>query len=286
MDIFLLNLLNGLSFGTILFLIASGFSLIMGVMNILNLAHGALYMIGAYVGWSLAVRYELNFGLAVLLAGLAAGLVGLVLEWGFLRRLYKLLNEQVLLTFGFIYILTNLSLWLWGPHGKVPFTASALTGSFSIMGWSYPIARATIILIGLVSAFGLWWLLEKTRIGAIVRAGMDDKDMTMGLGINHVLVAASVFCLGSFMAGAAGILGAQLLGAHLELSMDALQWAFVVVIVGGVGSVQGTFLGAILIGTIDAFGKSYFPVLSMFSIYLVMIIILLVKPSGLLGRKV
>ena len=269
----------------ILFLIASGYSLIMGVMKILNLAHGALYMIGAYVGWSLAVQYGLNYWLAVLVAGLVVGLVGLVLEQGFLRRLHGKLNEQVLLTFGFVYIITNLSLWIWGAGVKSAFTAPALSGSFSIMDWSYPIARIAIILVGLVFAIVLWWLIDKTRLGAIVRAGMDDKEMAMALGINQRLVFAGVFFLGSFMAGIAGVLGAQLLGAHLELGMTALLWAFVVVIVGGMGSVPGALLGAMLIGLIDAFGKAFFPVLAMFSIYLVMVIVLVVKPSGLLGRK-
>jgi branched-chain amino acid transport system permease protein len=285
MDVWVISLLNGISFGTVLFLLASGLSLILGVMGILNLTHGALYMIGAYVGWSLAEQYGFNFGMAVLASGVSAGLIGLVIERIFLRHLYRQLNEQVLLTFGFVYIITNLTQWVWGPVPRAPFTASFLSGSFNIGIWSYPAARISIILIGLVLAVGLWWLQDRTRVGAIVRAGMDDKEMTMGLGINLGRVSTAVFFLGAFIAGCAGIIGAQLLGAHLLLSTDILLLALVVVIVGGVGSVQGALLGAMLIGIIDAFGKALFPELAMFMIYLVMIIILLIKPTGLMGKK-
>lgn len=250
------------------------------------MAHGALYMIAAYVGWSIAIRFELNFALAVLGGGIAAGLVGLVIEQLFLRRLYRQLNEQVLVTFGFVLIITNLSQYLWGPLPKVPFTAPILSFSIPIMGWSYPAARLAIILIGLVSAVGLWWLQEKTRIGAIIRAGMDNKQMTMGLGINVEKITAAVFFFGAFMAGFAGVLGAQLLGPNLELGIDVLLLSLIVVVIGGMGSVQGALLGGTFIGLIDAFGKVLFPELAMFTMYLAMIIILLVRPHGLLGRKV
>jgi branched-chain amino acid transport system permease protein len=255
-------------------------------MGILNLAHGALYMIAAYVGWSLSMRYELNFVLAVLGGGLAAGLVGFLIERGFLRRLYKQLNEQVLVTFGFVYIITNLSLWLWGPLPQPPYTAKALSFSIPLVGWSYPIARLVIILIGLGIAVVLWWLQEKTRIGAIIRAGMDNKQMTMGLGINVDRVSAIVFFFGAFMAGFAGVIGAQLLGPNLELGVEVLLLSLIVVVVGGMGSVQGALLGGVLIGLIDSFGKALFPQLAMFTMYLAMIIILLLRPHGLLGRKV
>ncbi len=286
MDMVVLNLLNGISFGSVLFLLACGLSLILGVMGILNLAHGALYMIAGYVGWSVAVRYGLNFGLAVLAGGVAAGLVGLLMERGFLRHLYRQLNEQVLLTIGFIYIFMNLSLWVWGPTPKAPFAPSFLSGSFHIMGWSYPSVRIAIILIGLVFAVGLWWLQDKTRLGAIVRAGMEDKEMAMGLGINMDRVFTLVFFFGAFTAGLAGVIGAQLLGVYLNLGWDILLYALIVVVVGGMGSVQGALLGAILIGLIDAFGKALFPEFAMYTIYLAMVIILLARPRGLLGRRI
>jgi len=286
MDVVVLNALNGISFGSILFLLACGFSIILGVMGILNLTHGALFMVGGYVGWSVAMQCGLNFWLAILAGAGAAGLVGLVIERGFLRYLYRQLNEQVLLTIGFIYILENLSLWIWGPSPKAPFVPSLLSGSFNIMGWPYPTVRIAIILTGLVLAVGLWWLQDKTRLGAIIRAGMEDKEMVMGLGINLDRLFTIVFCFGAFTAGLAGLIGAQMLGVYLALSWDVLLYALIVVVIGGVGSVQGALLGAMLIGLIDTFGKALFPGLAMYTIYLAMITILLVRPRGLLGKAI
>lgn len=285
MDIFLLNLLNGLSFGMVLFLVASGLSLIFGVMGILNLAHSSLYMVGAYVGWSIAIKYKWSFWFAVLMGGLAAALIGWLMERAFFRKLYKQANEQVMISFGFIYILGNICLWIWGPQFKAPFTSPLLAGSIHIGDFTYPTARFGIILIGLLLALVIWWLQDKTRVGAIVRAGMDDADMTIALGLNLNLVITILFFFGSFIAGFAGVIGAQLLGVNLGLSLDTLLLTLVVIIVGGVGSVQGALLGGILIGIIDAFGKALFPELAMFTIYLAMVIILVAKPSGLLGRR-
>jgi branched-chain amino acid transport system permease protein len=284
MDMFVLNILNGISFGMVLFLISAGFSLVFGVMGILNLAHGALYMVGAYIGWSVAIKLGLNFGLAVLAGGIVAGLVGLFIERMFLRHLYKQLDEQVLLTFGFVYILTNLCIWIWGPFFKSPFTAPFLLGSFNLGDLSFPKARIFIILIGTILTVGLWWLQSKTRVGAIIRAGMDNKETTMALGINLELVFSAVFFLGAFIAGFAGVLGAQILGVNPMLGIDTLLLAFIVVIVGGVGSVQGSLLGGVLIGLTDAFGRAYFPELAMFLMYMAMIIMLAIRPSGLLSR--
>jgi branched-chain amino acid transport system permease protein len=255
-------------------------------MGILNLSHGALYMIGAYVGWSIAVQQGLNFWLAVVAGGGIAGCLGLIMERGFFRRLHGMINEQVLLTFGFIYILTNLALWIWGGVPKASFTSPSLAGSIEIIGdWTYSKARLVITGIGIFLAAALWWLQTKTRIGAIIRAGMDNKEMIMGLGINYEAVATAVFFLGCFLAGGAGVIGAYLFGVTLELGMSILLLAVVVVVVGGTGSVQGALVGGILIGLIISFGKALFPQISMFLVYLTMIIILLIKPSGIMGKK-
>ncbi len=286
MEASVLTLLNGISYGMVLFLIASGMSIVMGLMGIINLAHGALYMVGGYVGWTIAVHYDLNFGLAVLLGGVAGGLTGLMMERGFLRRLYKQPNEQVLLTFGFIYILSNLCMWIWGPRRRLQFTGEALSGLIYLGGIPYPMTRVVMIITGIAVAIGLWWMQSKTRVGAMVRAGMDDKEMATGLGINLERVSMLVFFLAAFIAGTAGVIGAQLLGVYTWLGTDILLLALVVVIVGGIGSVQGALLGGIVIGLIDTFGKALFPEFSMFTIYLAMIIILMVRPGGLLGRRV
>jgi branched-chain amino acid transport system permease protein len=286
MEWFVINMLNGVSYGMVLFLIASGMSIVLGALGIANLAHGAIYMVAAYVGWTVAVKWGATYGLGILAGGASAGLVGLAIERGLLRHLYKQLNEQVLLTFGFVYILGNLCLWIWGGLPRMPYTAKFLTGSFEIMDRVYPKARVAVIFIGLILAFGLWWLQDRTRIGAIVRAGMDDKETTMGMGINLERAFAIIFFICSFIAGAAGVIGAQLLGVYTELGMDVLLLALIVVIVGGVGSIQGALLGGVLIGVIDSFGRAVFPQLAMFTMYLTMIVVLIVRPKGLLGRKI
>jgi len=286
MEVFARNLLNGISFGMVLFLAGSGLSVVMGVMGITNLAHGALYMLGGYVGWTVAIHYEMNFWLAVFVGGLVSGLIGLIIERIFLRHLYKQPNEQVLLTFGFVYIITNLCIWIWGGRPRMQFTSPALSGLLNVFGMPYPITRLVIIGMGLFVAIVLWWLQDRTRIGAIIRAGMDDKEMTMGLGINLERVSMLVFFLAAFVAGVAGVVGAQLMGVHSILGLDILLVALIVVIVGGMGSVQGALSGGIVIGLIDTFGKSLFPQFAMFTMYLAMVVILLVKPSGILGRRV
>jgi branched-chain amino acid transport system permease protein len=286
MEFFTTSLLNGLSFGMILFLIASGLSIIIGVMGIINLSHGALYMLGGYVGWMIAQQLGLNFWLAVIVGGLVAGLGGLFIERVFLRRLYKQMNEQVLLTFGFVYIITNICLWVWGGDAKVPFWDPALSGNLNVAGLLYPKTRITVIAIGSVLAVLLWWLQDKTRIGAIIRAGMDDREMVTGLGINLGRVSMLIFSLAAFIAGAAGVIGAQLWGVYSYQGLQTLLFALIVIIVGGIGSIQGALAGALIIGVVDAFGKAVLPELSMFFMYLVMIIILVVRPSGLLGRKI
>ncbi len=286
MAVFVICLLNGISFGFILFLLASGLSLTLGLMGVLNLAHGALYMIGAYIGWTLAVHLGFNFWIAAIAAGLVCGIIGLLIDRGFLRRLNRLPNEQVLLTLGFVYIFTNLCLWIWGSIPKSPYTAESLSDAFKIVGWPYPYSRVAIIILGLVIAVCLWFLQEKTRIGAIIRAGMDDRDMTKGLGINLELAAAGLFFVGSFLAGFVGVIGAQLIGANLGLGLDILLLALIVVVIGGMGSVQGSLIGAMMIGLVDAFGKILFPEMAMFTLYFFMVIVLIIKPTGLLGRKI
>ena len=281
-----LNLLNGIAFGMLLFLLASGLSVVLGLMGIINMAHGALYMFGAFIGWTVLVQWGMNFGWAVLAAGLGAAIIGYFLERGFLRRLYKQPNEQVMLTIGFLYIFINLTTWIWGPRPRIPFTAPFLSGAINLGELTYPMSRLLIIIVGLVLAAGLWWMQDKTRAGAIIRAGMDNKEMTTGLGINLSLVSALVFILTAFIAGVAGIIGACVLGANSTNIFDLLLLAMVVIIVGGVGSIQGTLVGGLLIGLIDNLGKVYFPQFALFTIYLAMVITLMIKPSGLFGRGV
>jgi len=283
-SMFFTNLVNGLAMGMVYFLTAAGMSIVMGVMGISNLAHGALYMVSAYVGWQVFKGFHGPFTLAVILGGLTGGLLGLLIERIFLRRLYKQPNEQVLLTYGFVYILTNLCLWIWQGWARMPFTAAALK-PITIGGLRFASSRLLLIALGALFAVALWYLQDRTRLGARVRAGMDDKEMAQGMGVNMEMVSMLVFFIAAFVAGLSGVLGAQVMGINTEAGSTILVQALVVVIVGGVGSIQGALLGGLLIGLIDTFGKVLFPQLAMFTIYLAMVLILVVRPRGLLGRR-
>jgi branched-chain amino acid transport system permease protein len=282
MEAFVVSFLSGISLGMIYFLIAAGLSMVMGLMGIINLAHGALFMLGAYLGVTVA-KSTGSFMLGILAGIASAGVAGLVMERGFFSRLYRREFEQILVTFGFIYIITNVHLWIYGIYPKSPFIPSILAGTINIGGFIY---RFAVIIIGLAIFFGLWWLQEKTRIGAIIQAGMDDKEMTSGLGINLTPINIGAFFVGSCLAGFAGVIGTSQLGAvDLQSGLNMLFVALIVVIVGGVGSIQGALFGALLIGVATALAATYVPVISMFVMYVAVILVLLFRPSGLIGRR-
>ncbi|MDD5510344.1 MAG: branched-chain amino acid ABC transporter permease [Dehalococcoidales bacterium] len=282
---FLTSLLSGVSLGMIFFLIAIGLSLVIGLMGIINLSHGSLVMLGGYLGIFVA-KSTGEIGLGILAAIGASGLVGLGIHRGFLRGLYRKDLEQILVTFGFVYIITNLHLWIYGPRPKAPFVPAVWGSSFAIGDFQLPIHRLAVIAIGLGIYFGLWWLFEKTKLGATIRAGMDDKEMTSGLGINLTPVTIRVFFIGTALAGLAGVIGALSLGGmSLEAGPTMLMVALSVTIVGGVGSIKGALVGALVIGIATALTTTYFPFLAMFIMYIAMIVVLVIKPSGLLGTK-
>jgi branched-chain amino acid transport system permease protein len=277
--------LNGLSYAFILFLLAAGFSLTFGVMGVLNLAHGALFMFGAYIGLQIVSSLG-SFVLSIVIAFIALAIVGLGLYYFFLRHLYNKVPEQAVLTIGISYMIANVVLWIWGPRAKIMQTPDLLVGAIKIGGLSFPIYRLFIILIGLVILGALWWMQDRTRAGAIIRAGMDNKDMTVSLGVNYGLVSTLVFLLGMALAGLAGVLGTPILGAYPSMGDNLLLLTLIVVVVGGTGYIQGTMLGALVIGLFDTFGKAYVPEVALFFSYIVFLIVLLVRPSGLIGRKV
>lgn len=282
----MLALLNGISLGCILFLIASGLSLVMGSMGIINLAHGALYMVGSYVGWSIAVKEQAPFWVAILAGAAAAAVVGLLTHQVFFRHLTGLLDEQILLSFGLIYVLIDAVQSVWGMNSKAPFSVSSLNGSVNLLGLQYPTARVFIVVVGAAFVAGLWWLQQRTRVGAIVRAGMDDPQMVRNLGINLELVAAGLFVVGAAVAGAAGVIGGLVLGAQPSFGIDMMLLALVVVVLGGVGSIPGALIGALIVGITQAVSVVLFPSFSSFSLYVVMALVLLVRPSGISGRVV
>ncbi len=273
----------GVSFGFILFLLSAGLSLTMGLMRIVNLAHGALYMFGAYAGLA-AAKYSHNFAIGLIVGAICTGIIGLIMETGFLRRMYKQEGSQVLLTIGFIYVITNSIQWVWGSFPLSGMVPSIFSGSIPIGDISFPIFRLVIIVFGFVMAVLLWFFQEKTRIGAIVRAGMDNREVAGALGINLRLIFTLIFALGSLVAGLCGLMGAPLMGVNLQIGWDTMLLSMIVVIVGGAGSIQGALAGGLIIGLLDSFGKAYFPQFAYFIIYVFLILILLFKPSGLLGK--
>jgi branched-chain amino acid transport system permease protein len=281
MERMLLHLLNGVSFGALLFLLASGLSLVLGLMGILNLAHGALFLFGAYVGISVKQGGG-HFMLAGAVGGAAAAIIGLAMERGFLRYLHGRILEQVLISFGFIYVLTNVASWIWGTVTQI--VDAPISGSLVIGDMHFPKYRLGLVAIGLAVALGLY-LFDRSRVGAMVRAGMDNAEMAAALGIHVRFISSMVFCLGAFIAGFAGILGVPIFGAYPEIALDALNLALIVVVVGGTGSIQGALIASLLLGVLDSFGRALLPGIASYTIYIALIIILVFRPSGIMGRR-
>jgi len=276
--------LNGLAFSMLLFLVAAGLSLIFGLMNVLNLAHGSFYLIGAYIGLSL-LRATGNFWLALALAPIISGGLAYAVERLLIRRMYGAAAlDQVLLTVGISYVAADIALWRWGGTIDAIPTPEILATSVRLGEFSFPAYRLFVIGFGLAVGFVLWLLLERTRWGAVIRAGVSNREMARALGIDIGQVFAHTFALGSSLAAIAGVVGGPILGVYPGLDTEVLLLALIVVVVGGLGSVSGSFVGALLIGQADTFGKALLPQFSMFLIFAVMVLVLLYRPRGLMGR--
>jgi branched-chain amino acid transport system permease protein len=289
-SILLIHLLNALLYASVLFLIAGGLSLIYGVMRIINLAHGNLYALGAYTtAW--AVGRILGGAPAPMLYALlpvgavAAAALGAVLEPTLLRPLYKRAEEyQLLITFGLLLILEDLFRFIWGPY---PLSASALyetLGSLSMGESIYPTYNLAVIVVGGMAAVALWAFIYKTKFGVILRATSQNMRMASALGVNVNRVYVQAFTLGCFMAGLGGAIIVPQQGAVLGMGVDALVLAFVVVVIGGLGSLEGALLGALLVGVVREFGIAFFPEIELAVLYLMAAIVLLIRPAGLFGR--
>lgn len=274
-----LVLLNGVTFSMLLFLLAAGLVLILGVMNIINLAHGSFYMLAAFIGVAVATKTG-NFALATLAGVVAIGLLGLGMERVFLRRLTSH-SQQILFTLGCVYIFGDLVRAVWGAESQWLPPPAILAGSVPIGDYEFPVYRLAVIFFGLIIAIGLWLFLEKTRFGAIIRAGVDDKEMVAGIGINIKLVFTAVFTLGAILAGLAGVLGSPILTASLGLDLQILTMALVVMVVGGLRTLKGALLGSLLIGLVFHIGTFFFPELAMFLIFGVMALVLAFRPYGI-----
>jgi branched-chain amino acid transport system permease protein len=280
---FALHLLNGVTFGALLFLLASGFTLIFGLMRITNLSHGGFYLAGGYVGLTILLRSG-NFWLALLGAALAVGVLGLVLERWLLRQVRGQTDPEVLLTLGLAFVLGDLSLAIWGGDPQTIRVPGLLSESVAPLGLTYPVFRLFVVLVGLAIGVGLWYLQERTRLGAIIRAGVDDREMVDALGIDIKVVFNRVFALGALLAGLAGVLGGAFLTLYPGADFEILLLAVVVVIIGGPGSLYGAVVGSLLVGLIDAFAKALVPDLLYFTLFAPMVLILAWRPYGLLGR--
>jgi branched-chain amino acid transport system permease protein len=277
------QIFNGVSYGALLFLLAGGLSLIFGMMRIVNMTHGSYYLLGGYVALTIIWRSG-SFILGVLVGALAISLVGIA-EWNaFLKRLSGQELGQVLTTMGFALIFQDLALVVWGgdPH-TIPIPA-LLSGSFVVGQLYFPVYRVFIVAIAVLVALTLWITLERTRIGAMMRATVDDPEMARGVGINVYLISMSVFALGATLAALAGVVAGGFVGVYPGADFEILPYAFVVVIVGGMGSLKGALVGSLMVGLLDNFGKALFPELSYFTLFAPMAAILAVRPTGLFGR--
>jgi branched-chain amino acid transport system permease protein len=285
MEFFIVQILNGLVFGMLLFLSAAGLTLILGVMDIINLAHGSFYLFGGYIGFSIA-KHTHSFLLGCLGGLLVTGILGLFTYRAILQqRFARDVLAQVLITFGILLIFTDVCRWIWGGIALLISKPEILSGSITVGNIVYPKYRLAVIVIGAMVFGFLWWFQERTKYGAMVRAGVDDEKMTEAVGINISVVKTLVFGLGALLAGFAGVIGAPFLGLHTGLDMDILLLALVVIIIGGMGSLWGALVGALFIGLLDAFGKSLLPELSVFTIFAAMVVVLAIKPSGFFGSE-
>lgn len=285
---FITQTISGLTMATLLFLVASGLTLIFGVGNIFNFAHGSFYMVGAYFGYQLVAIWKINFWLSLILAGAGAGLVGMVAETLFLRRIYGRTNEggfQILLTYCFILIIDDLVKLIWGNEYKSLPRPGGFTGAVNFGDIFVPAYNLLIISVGFVVVIAAWWILSRTRAGKIARAAAVDREMVDTLGVNVPLTMTLVFGIATGLGGMAGALAAPLRtvtpGAGIEVIIDSL----IVVVLGGMGNFWGAWLGAILIGEVNAFAVAFLPKWASLFSFLVMIIVLIFKPEGLFTLK-
>ncbi len=283
MEFWLTQAFNGISYGAMLFLLASGLSLIFGVMRIVNLAHGSYFLLGGYVGLTTAAATG-SFALAISSGAVVVSAMGIAMERLFLRQLQRQNLAQVLMTMGFALVFQDMALLIWGgdPH-TIP-VPPFLSPSVQVGPVIVPLYRLFIVGVAVVVGIALWLFLERTRAGASIRATVDDGEMAQGVGINVPFVSTGVFALGALLAAVGGVVGGGFIGVYPGLEFEVLPYAFVVVIVGGLGSLPGVVVGSLVVGLLDNFGKALFPELSYFTLFAPMALILALRPTGLFGK--
>ena len=302
LGLFLIQALNGLQLGLLLFLLAAGLTLVFGIMNFVNLAHGSLYMMGAYIAAAVFNASD-SFVLAGVVAVPATMLLGMIVERVALSRLYQRDHlDQVMATFGLILFFNELVRIIWGPAAVYMNAPEALSGSVMLFGIGYPSYRFAIIAVGLLVGAGLYWLIHKTRLGMLIRAGASKPDMVAALGVNISLLNTLVFGLGAGLAGLAGWMAGPILSVQSGMGEPILILTLVVIVTGGIGSIRGAFYGAILVGVVDTIGRAFLPALlrevverslaqaagpaiASILIYLLMAVVLAVRPQGLFPVK-
>jgi branched-chain amino acid transport system permease protein len=281
----ILQAINGISLGALLFLLASGFTLTFGLMRVVNMAYGAYYLLGGYIGLSI-VRAGGSFELAILGGGLSIVLLGFLIDRFLIRATGNNHLAQVLLTVGVAFVIGEVCLAIWGGDSlKIPLPPY-LRGSIVLPGdLYYPKFRFALIVFGMLAALSLWLLYHKTQIGAVVRAGVDDREMVNATGINIDRLFVLVSALGSFLAGVAGVIGGAFLTLNPGAEWDILVLALVVVIIGGLGSLEGAILGSIIVGLLDAYGRWLLPEFSYFVLFGPMAVLLLFRVTGIFGKE-
>ena len=290
-DLILTQTLNGLASASSLFLVASGLSIIFGVTRIVNFAHGSLYMLGAYIAWTVISALEVppsGFGFwgGVVLAALLVAAIGLVMEVVILRRIYHAPELfQLLATFGIVLMIQDVALATWGAEDKLGPRAPGLRSFVILFGNRFPTYELFLIVVGPVVLGLIWFLFQKTRWGTLVRAATQDRDMVGALGVNQRWLFSSVFAFGALLAGLGGALQLPREAVTLHMDLSMISEAFVVVVVGGLGSITGAYLAAVLIGVLHAFGILIFPKITLVLVFLVMAVVLVVKPYGLMGKR-
>ncbi len=278
--------LHGLAYAGLLFLVSAGLTLIFGMMNVLNFAHAAMYMIGAYLSYTIIMQLTGQFWMALIACPIILFIIGAVVERFLLRRVHKQGHlGELLLTFGLAYIITELVKWYWGNYPLAVNVTGFLSGTVPIFGIVYPIYRIFIFLAAVLVAGVMALILYKTRLGIILRAAVNDGEMANILGVNVPLVFMGVFAFGTALSGFAGVIAGPLLSTFPGMAQEILIDAFVVIVVGGFGSLGGAIVAALVIGQLQSFGVLLIPKLSVALVYLLMAIVLVVKPSGLFGEE-
>lgn len=285
MSLWLTLAVNSIALGGLLFLLSAGFSLIFGLMRIPNLMHGSFFMLGAYFGVSF-LALGINFWLAALASGAAMAVIGGLIERFLLRRLEGQILPQVLLTLGFAFIIADICLMVWTGDPWQPATPSHLQGAVQVAGLFFPIFRLVIVGVAVVIAIALWLMVDWTRLGAMIRAGVDDAPIARVVGIKVSQLFTLVFALGAALAAFAGVIGAPYLSVYPGLDFEMLPLALIVVILGGSGSLLGALVGSFLIGFLYNFGQAMFPDLAYVILFLPMLLVLVLRPQGLFGKVV